>query len=84
VHPLALAAGSDDPGVSQVSQVPRDLRLRLVENFHKIADANLLISHKVQEPEPGAVSKRLKEAFHAKSFSLLAITIVIIYALTDV
>ncbi len=44
----------------------RDLRLRAADHFDKIADAKLLVSHQVQNPEPSFVPKRLKEPFEVK------------------
>lgn len=41
----------------------RDFGLRAVEYFNEIANADLLISHKVEEPQPGLVAQRLEEAF---------------------
>ncbi len=39
----------------------RDLRLRTPDDFNEIADAELLVAHQVQDPEPGLVAKCLKE-----------------------
>ncbi len=40
-----------------------NLRLRLVQNFNQVADANLLVAHQIQESEPGIVAKCLEEPF---------------------
>ena len=61
VHPLSLAPRRDDARAAKVGEVPGDLRLRPAKNLHEVADANLLIAHEVQEPEPRVVSERLKE-----------------------
>ena len=39
----------------------RDFRLRTAQDLHEVADANLLVAHEVQQPEPGVVPERLKE-----------------------
>ena len=44
--------------------MPGDLRLRAAEDFDKVADANLLVAHQVQQPEPRVIAKGLKEPFH--------------------
>jgi len=60
--------------------MPRYLRLRTTQNLHKIADANLLLSHQVEESEPGVVAERLKEPFHIEGmlcsheFNIYALT----------
>jgi len=46
--------------------VARYLRLGLIEDFDKVADADFLIAHKVQQPEASIVSKGLKEAFRVE------------------
>jgi len=40
--------------------------LRTTQDFHEVADANLLVSHEVEEPEAGIVSQRLKELLHVE------------------
>jgi hypothetical protein len=52
--------------------VPGNLRLRLIQDLNEIANADFLISHQVQEPQPGIVSKCLKEALNIESFPLLS------------
>lgn len=46
--------------------MPGDLRLGTSENLHEVAHTNLLIAHKVQEPETGVVAESLEEPFHIK------------------
>ena len=57
-----------------------DLRLRTAKYLHKIANAYLLIAHKVQESEPGIVSKRLKKPLPVECF--LCHHVFYVYALT--
>jgi hypothetical protein len=40
--------------------------LRLAEDLDKVADANFLRSHKIQEPQASVVAQSLKEAFQAE------------------
>ena len=46
--------------------MPGDFRLRATKDFHEVANANLLISHEVEEPEAGIVSQGLKELLHVE------------------
>jgi hypothetical protein len=46
--------------------MPGYFGLALLKGFHKIADANLLISHKVQQAETRVVPESLKEALHVE------------------
>ena len=66
MHPLPLPPRRDDTGAAEVSQVTRNLRLRTAKDFNKIANANLLVAHEIQEPEPGVVPESLKEPFHVE------------------
>ncbi len=70
VHPLALAASGHDSGATQVGQVPGYLRLRLVQNLNEITDAELLVSHQIQESEPGIVAETLKKALYVETLFL--------------
>jgi phage head maturation protease len=40
--------------------------LALLQNLHKVADANLLFSHEVKEAESRGVAEGLKETFDVK------------------
>ena len=66
VHPLPFPASSDNSGTAQVGQMPGYLGLRLTKNLDKIADADFLISHEIQEPQPCIVAESLKEALQAE------------------
>jgi hypothetical protein len=66
MHPLAVAPRLNDPGAAQIGQVPGNLRLALLQNLHKVADANLLLSHEVKEAESRGVAEGLKETFDVK------------------
>jgi hypothetical protein len=46
--------------------MPGYLGLRLAKNEDKIADANFLISHEIQESQPCIVAESLKEALQAE------------------
>jgi hypothetical protein len=66
VHPLALTASRHDSGAAQVGQMPGYFRLRLIQNLNKITDAELLVSHQIQESEPGMVAESLKKALQVE------------------
>jgi hypothetical protein len=66
VHPLAIAANRNDPGPPEVSKMAGDLRLRAADHFDEIADAKLLVTHQVQNPESRFVPQRLKESLEVK------------------
>jgi arsenite methyltransferase len=66
VHPLAFSAHRDDASLPQIRQMPRDFRLRATQDFHEVADANLLISYEVEEPEAGIVPQGLKKLLHVE------------------
>jgi SAM-dependent methyltransferase len=83
VHPLAITPSGHNSGVPQIRQVPGNLRLRLIQDLNEIANADFLVSHQVQEPQPGIVSKCLKESLNIESF-LSYYHVAIIFALTHV
>ena len=66
VHPLAFSPNGDDASLPQIRQMPGDFRLWATQDFHEVANANLLISHEVEEPEAGIVSQGLKELLHVE------------------
>jgi len=47
--------------------VPGYLGLRLIQNLHEITDADFLISHEIQEPQPRIVAESLKEALQVET-----------------
>ena len=83
VHPLPFPASSDNSGTTQVGQMPGYLGLRLTKNLDKIADADFLISHEIQEPQPCIVAESLKEALQAEIRALDLHAKILIYALTN-
>ncbi len=50
--------------------MPRDLGLRLVQNLNEITDADLLISHQIQQSKARVVAKSLKKTLDAESLVL--------------
>ena len=64
VHPLALPPRPDHTCITQISQVPRDLRLTLPQNLYKVTDANLSSIHQVKQPKPSRISQRRKQPSH--------------------
>lgn len=81
MHPLAVPASGDDAGAPQIGEMAGDLRLRTTQDFDEVADADLLISHEVQDPETGLVPQGLEEAFQIE---LTFLSHDHIFALTDV
>jgi hypothetical protein len=61
VHPLSVAARLDDAGASQIREMPRDLRLRLVQHLDEVTHADLTFSHQIQEAQTRAITERLEE-----------------------
>jgi protein-tyrosine-phosphatase len=66
VHPLTFSPHRDDASLPQIRQMPRDFWLRATQDFDEVADANLLVSDEIEEPEAGIVSQRLKELLHVE------------------
>jgi hypothetical protein len=50
--------------------MPRYLGLRLSQDLNEIADANLLISHEIQEPKSRIVAESLKKALQVETLAL--------------
>jgi arsenite methyltransferase len=46
--------------------VSGNLRLGAAENLYKVADADFLFSHQVEQPEAGVITQRLKELLHVE------------------
>lgn len=82
VHPFTLAAGSHDAGTAQVGKVARDFRLTLPEYLDEMADADLAVAYKVEQPQAGAIGERGKQERQVEVLRG-AIHTVMIYALTD-
>lgn len=61
VHPLALAPGSDDACLPQISEMPGDLRLGRADDFREIADADFLIGHQIEEAQAGGITQGAEE-----------------------
>jgi hypothetical protein len=70
VHPFALAASCNDTGPTQICQMPRYLGLWLTQNLNEITNADLLISHEIQEPKPRNVAESLKKPLHVETLVL--------------
>ena len=68
VHPFPFAAGGDDAGIAQVSQVAGDLGLALPEDLDEIADADFAAVHQVEQPEACGIGKSGEEASQIEGF----------------
>jgi len=82
VHPPPLAPRGDDARAAEIRQVTRDFWLAHPEDLHKVADANLLVGHQVEETQPRAIGQGAKEEIERERFFLPGHTR-IIYGLTD-
>lgn len=68
MHPAPLAADGDDSRAAQVGEMPRDLWLADLEDFHKIADANLLVGDEIQQAQAGAIGQGAEEQLDRERF----------------
>lgn len=62
MHPSAFAAGSDESGGAEVGEMARDLGLLLGEHIDKIADADFIVAHEIEQTQTGWIGERLEEA----------------------
>jgi hypothetical protein len=67
VSPLSIASRGDESGATQVSEVPRNFRLICLENFNARTDTKLVISEKLNEAQPGAVSQGFEKCLEVGS-----------------
>jgi hypothetical protein len=61
VNPLSVPPRTDESRPSQVGQMTGDLRLRIAQNFHEVADAELTRAQKVQQTKPSRIAERLQK-----------------------
>ena len=64
VHPFAFASGLYDSGTAKIGQMPGYFGLSLLQDLHEIADADLLLSHQIEQAKSSVVAECLEEAFH--------------------
>ena len=67
VHPLSLPSGRHNSRPAQVSEMPRDLGLRHLQDFDEETHADLVIPHQIEYPQAIAVGKRDEEFFEIES-----------------
>lgn len=70
VYPFPFPPGGHNSGVPQVGQMPGYFGLGLIQNFYEITDADFLIPHEIQEPQPCIITQRLEEALHVEALIL--------------
>jgi hypothetical protein len=51
VHPFAFTSSLYDSGTTKIGEMPRNLRLALVQNLYEVANTHLTAIHEVQQPE---------------------------------
>jgi len=66
VHPCPLTARLHDARASQIGQVSRNFRLRLLQDFDEVADSHFLVAHEIEETKARVVAERLEETFHVE------------------
>jgi hypothetical protein len=66
MHPFALTSSGHYASTSKIRKVPGNLWLRLSKNLDKVANADFLFSHEIEEPQASGITQSLKEAFQAE------------------
>ena len=61
VREFPLACDFDEACISQRGQMPRDCRLRKIEDFDDIADAQLTGGKQAEDAKPGRIRERLEQ-----------------------
>jgi hypothetical protein len=68
MHPLPVASRGDDSGSAEVTEMPRYLRLAGAENSDEETHADLIISHRVNQPQPCSISESLEKPLAIEPF----------------
>ena len=63
MHPLALAPSIYYSGTAKVSEVPRYLRLPLLQYLYEVADTDLTPIHEIQKSQAGRVGERSEQFY---------------------
>jgi hypothetical protein len=63
VDPFSFTASTDNLRASQISEVPRNLRLSCFQNRYQKTNAHFRVANQANQPEPGPISQGLKEIF---------------------
>ena len=66
MHPLPFSPGLHNARPSQICEMPRDPRLRHLQDFGEEAHANLIVPHEIDQLEAVAVGKRHEEFFEVE------------------
>jgi SAM-dependent methyltransferase len=66
MHPFSVTPGFNDSRTAEIGEMPGNLGLPLFQNLDEVADADLLVSHQVEQAEACVVSQSLKESFHVE------------------
>ena len=66
MHPFAIAPSLNYSGAAEIRQVPGYLRLPLTQDLNEVTDANLLLSHQVEQAKSSVVAEGLKEELDIK------------------
>src|SRR5581483_9634880 len=61
MHPLPFPTRGNQAGSSQIREMSRDLRLWRADHFNEVADADFLLGHEMDQPQPCGISERAEE-----------------------
>jgi hypothetical protein len=68
VNPLAFATRGNHPRTTQVSKVPRDLRLINLQHLNEETNANFVVSHEINQPQASVIRECFKQKCDAIFF----------------
>lgn len=92
MDPFAIAASRYNSETPEIGKMAGDFWLRTAEDLDEVADANFLISHQIQDPEPCVVAQSLEKLpqielailSHRDIFALTDVTVKHIFVAADV
>ena len=61
MDPFTVASRLDEPGTSEMTQMPGDLRLDHTQGIGQFADAGLAAREQIEQTQPGRVGQRLEQ-----------------------
>jgi len=64
VHPFTLSSGTDNPSTAKVGKMPGNFWLRYSQDLDKVADADLILSHEIQELQACSICQSSEQQFH--------------------
>jgi hypothetical protein len=70
MHPSTFLARTHQPGTSQRRQVARYRRLWQLQYLNQKTDADLLVTHQIQQPQPRSICQHQKKSLNPHLASL--------------